>query len=200
MKTIIKSLLVVVAVAAVAGGATYAYFSDSVTVSGNTISAGTLDLRVDSNPLDTAYTWSNDFPSPLPAFSNLKPGDNLGHQIIDIKNMGNITGDASIRLQRTSSPDNELPANINVAISFDGDHDGTFGEEAGDKSYSFTLADFYANPNQLTLGRITGTSDDSVGNIASVKIEWSVPASAGNDIQGDSTTMNAIFGLEQIHS
>ncbi len=46
MKNIIKSLVIVVAIAAIAGGATYALFSDTETSAGNTFTAGTLDLKV----------------------------------------------------------------------------------------------------------------------------------------------------------
>ena len=44
-----------------------------------------------------------------------------------------------------------------------------------------------------TLGPIIGTD-----KIASVKIVWLVPASAGNDIQGDSVTIDTEFGVNQI--
>lgn len=46
MLRIVKSLLVITAVAAVATGATGAYFSDTETSVGNTFAAGTLDLKV----------------------------------------------------------------------------------------------------------------------------------------------------------
>jgi predicted ribosomally synthesized peptide with SipW-like signal peptide len=46
MFRIIKSLLVIVAVGAVAAGATSAYFSSSVDISDNTFATGTLEIRV----------------------------------------------------------------------------------------------------------------------------------------------------------
>ena len=49
MKNIIKSLVVVVAVAAVAGVATYSYFSDSVVISNVTLSSGNADLKISDN-------------------------------------------------------------------------------------------------------------------------------------------------------
>jgi predicted ribosomally synthesized peptide with SipW-like signal peptide len=48
MKRLIKSLAVVIAVGAIAGVATYSFFSDTETSTGNTFSAGKIDLRVDS--------------------------------------------------------------------------------------------------------------------------------------------------------
>jgi predicted ribosomally synthesized peptide with SipW-like signal peptide len=47
MKSIIKSLAIIIAVAAISGGATYAYFSDTATVSGNTFATGTLVIKTD---------------------------------------------------------------------------------------------------------------------------------------------------------
>ena len=46
MKNILKSLVIVAAVCAVSGGATYAYFSDTATSSGNTFSAGNLAISL----------------------------------------------------------------------------------------------------------------------------------------------------------
>jgi len=50
MLKIIKSLFVIVAVSAVAAGATGAYFTDSATIAGNTFSTGVLEIRVNGEP------------------------------------------------------------------------------------------------------------------------------------------------------
>lgn len=55
MKNIIKSLVLVVAVAAVAGMATYAYFTDQAVVAGNTYSAGTLDFTLNGEMTETQH-------------------------------------------------------------------------------------------------------------------------------------------------
>jgi predicted ribosomally synthesized peptide with SipW-like signal peptide len=47
MKRILKSLAVVIAVGAIAGVATYSFFSDTETSTGNTFTAGSIDLKVD---------------------------------------------------------------------------------------------------------------------------------------------------------
>jgi len=49
MKRIILSLVTIVTVAAIATGATVAYFSDTETSNSNTFAAGTLDLDVNGN-------------------------------------------------------------------------------------------------------------------------------------------------------
>src|SRR5665648_12594 len=78
MKNIIKSLLVVVAVAAVAGGATYAYFSSDVTVTGNTIATGTLKIN------DKSQDWMQQV-----TFDNLKPGSLIRKWVV-IENDGTL--------------------------------------------------------------------------------------------------------------
>ncbi len=55
MKKILISLSVIAAVAAIAIGGTIAYFSDTETSTGNTFTAGALDLKVDS----TCHYWQN---------------------------------------------------------------------------------------------------------------------------------------------
>ena len=62
-KKIILSLSVIGVVAAIAIGGTVAYFSDTETSTGNTFTAGTIDISVnDENP------WNESF-----AFADMKP-------------------------------------------------------------------------------------------------------------------------------
>ncbi len=66
MKKILISLAIIGVVAAIAVGATVAYFSDTETSTGNTISAGTIDISVDGkNPWSGSYTT---------AWTDFKPG------------------------------------------------------------------------------------------------------------------------------
>lgn len=86
MKKILVSLSIIGAVAGIAIGGTIAYFSDVETSTGNTLSAGTLNLRVDS--LGSYYKGqmiANSFWYPPRELTNekfytvsdLKPGDNV---------------------------------------------------------------------------------------------------------------------------
>lgn len=184
MKTILKSTLMIIAASAIVGGATKAYFTDTATISGNTFSAGTLDLKIDSNPSPSVATWENGFTNPYNPFAKIKPGDK-GEQIIDIKNEGNVDGNATIKLSRTSAW-NELASKLTFTMLYDAENDGTF-VETGVSGALDAFTGIYA------LGTLPA------GRISSVKILWSVPTSAGNEIQGDSVTFNAVFGIEQTH-
>ena len=185
MKNILKSLLVVVAVAAVAGGATWSYFTSSATITGSAFTAGTLDLRVDSDPSGTNQIWEKSFAAPADFAANLFPGAN-GEQILDIKNMGSIDGvNATIQLNVAPGTWSALGDNLVFTISYKGEAGESFTQIT-----TGTLAQFQGNT--YTLGDL---AHDKVGN---VKINWSVPTSARDNVQGKSVTINTVFGLEQV--
>jgi predicted ribosomally synthesized peptide with SipW-like signal peptide len=84
MKNIIRSGFIVLAVAAIAGYGTYSYFSDTETSTGNTFTAGAIDLKIAnqhsySGPAQNDHTsnWSlGDLSNQVYfSFSDLKPGD-----------------------------------------------------------------------------------------------------------------------------
>ncbi len=193
MTNILKSLFIVAAVAAVAGGATYAWFSDAETITGSTFSSGSMALKIDKNPSSLEYDWSDGFAAPAGfpvGGTNIKPGS-TGEQILDIMNEGGIDGYATIDLNRTSEW-SDLAGKLNFRVYFDGNHDGIF-EDTGLNG----TVDQYTQA--YNLGAITGTAEDgAAGALASVKIVWSVPTSAGNEIQGDSITLNVVLGLNQV--
>lgn len=77
MKNITKSLIIISAVAALAIGGTIAYFSDTEQSTGNTFTAGTIDIAIDQhNPWTSKYH-----------IGDLKPGE-TGYINFDISNVG----------------------------------------------------------------------------------------------------------------
>lgn len=88
MKKILLSLVVVVAVAAIAGGATWSYFSDTATSSSNTFSAGTMDLRLTDDDQTALNNVNSSFEG-----SNLYPGAVIPEQTLIVRNNGTIDGD-----------------------------------------------------------------------------------------------------------
>jgi len=202
---IVKSLLIVVAVAAVAGGATYAYFSDTATMSGNTFSAGTMAIKIDQNVTGANQDWVDGFNTTEAGFknqftaeqyaaflkntglSNLYPGA-TGQQIMDIKNAGTIDGVATIKFDATDW--NALGDNLIFTVYYSNNSTSSTAGTFGNAIASGTLAQF--NHNVYTLENI------AAGAQGSVKIVWSVPTSAGNNIQGLHIGLNTTFGLNQV--
>jgi predicted ribosomally synthesized peptide with SipW-like signal peptide len=87
-KKILLSLMVIGLVAALAGAGLYAIFSDTETSTGNTFTAGTLDLKVggqDDGGTVAHYT-----------LSNMKPGDDTGYYKWVLKNAGTLPGKVSV--------------------------------------------------------------------------------------------------------
>lgn len=102
MKNIIKSLLVVVAVAAVAGGATWSYFTSTVTSPNNSFAAGTMTLEInDQNPTATAVFNE----------TNLFPGSVISQRIFKVENAGTIDAH-HVNITVALDHDNDLAKNI----------------------------------------------------------------------------------------
>lgn len=200
----------IAAVVAITGGATYAWSLQKETISGVTLSAGSMDLKIDNNLQGDAQNWVDSFYADI-KINDLKPGGEIIEQKIDIKSVGDPDAKASIKLSLTSNAENtlltpereagdttdvgiwdgELAQNMKVKISYDEDNDGPLPYVLKDER---TLADYHNDPNFLTLGDITSTGN--VAGIASVKIEAYIPADVSNKIMTDSVGLNIIFGLE----
>lgn len=86
MKNIIKSLVIVVAIAAVASIATWAYFSASDSVNGNTVATGTLKLQINEGA-----------GKPI-TVSNIAPGyADSTYRLFDAYNYGTLPGEMFFR-------------------------------------------------------------------------------------------------------
>jgi predicted ribosomally synthesized peptide with SipW-like signal peptide len=184
MKRILLSLAIISIVAAGAIGATRAYFSDTETISGNTFTSGTMALKIDQDPNSAVQWWTDGFTNPYNPFANVKPGD-IGHQVLDIKNVGSVNGNVTIKFDVTSW--SALADNLNFVVTYDSNNDGVF-----ETSVASGLLNVW-NHNTYPLGAL------NANQIGSVRIDWSVPTTAGNDIQGTSVTLDTTFGLEQVH-
>ena len=96
--TVLASLLTMVLVAMATGAGTMAYFTDIETSSGNTFTAGTMDLayRID---LDGDGDWDTNWKNGEDAqfsIGPIKPTDE-GYVVFEIKNIGNIGGYLTVK-------------------------------------------------------------------------------------------------------
>ncbi|MFA5871318.1 MAG: hypothetical protein WC858_01220 [Parcubacteria group bacterium] len=200
MKNIIRSLVFIIAVAAIAGVATYAAYHTDGTVAGVTASADPMYLRIDANPARDVFDWRDSFTVTTDqlhqlGLDKLRPGSS-GEQIFDIKNVGDVPGSATIKFDKTAGS-SVLADNLIVTVHYDDDNDNAGWEEVTHGPLSAW------NHNTYQLGPINGNpaNDDGnlVGSMASVKVAWSIPfSSVGNSIMGQSVTFNTTFGLDQI--
>ena len=187
----------IMAVAAIAGGATYAAYHKEGSVLGATFSnSDNMALKIDQNPSGAVYDWVDSFSVPSNYYiTNVRPGSH-GEQILDIKNVGNVPGKATIKM--TAQADTALYEDMNFAVSFSPNHDNNFVNV-----WSGPLTAW--NGNAVDLGAITSTATTDglsgsqfSGQTASVKIDWSVPIEAGNEIMGSSVVIDTVFGLDSI--
>jgi predicted ribosomally synthesized peptide with SipW-like signal peptide len=93
MKKILFSLIAILVCVGLVGGA-FAWFSDTDTSTGNTFTAGTLDLemRTAGGPGVPATSWSYDHSGPIAYAQNMAPGVEAGPFDVRFRNGGTMDG------------------------------------------------------------------------------------------------------------
>ncbi len=202
MKKIMGLTIAALLIIGLVGGGTYAYFSDTESSTGNTLSAATLDLRINGG--DAAVTTFN--------VSNVAPGDSDSANST-LTNVGSLLGEFDVATSAiTNTPyagggefddgTGDLGANAEIAMYIDIDMSGD--ESAGDvglKSDGTTYDPSVALDYDVIDNYDTETWD-AVANMATTvsygfRVEWRVDTSVGNAIQGDSVSFDVDFVLEQ---
>jgi len=213
---IILSLVVIVAVAAIAVGGTVAYFSDTETSQGNIFTAGAIDLKIDSTasyngvPV-AAATWAEKDLVPTADkffdFADIKPGD---------------SGENTISLHVINN-DAWVCASVSNLLNFENGQtepeasvDSTTGTNQGELQsamvwtvWSDTNGDNIQDPGETVLASghpvngvlpvydaTTGTPLTG-GSTAYLGVSWSLPSSTGNEVQTDSMTGDISFYVVQ---
>lgn len=200
MKNIIKSFLIIVAVAAVAGGATYSYFSDTETSTGNTFTAGTLDLDVDGNNGVNTVKFT---------VANMRPGNQPTGQF-RLHNSGSLSGYLDLENISVTSEENgcnepeigagdttcspstgngELQNVVNMRLYWDNDCNGSYstGDVQIYSGMTGSVASSYDTNKSIAAG---GTQC-----LMAVYDWWNT--SSDNLAQGDGMTVNFGFELGQ---
>ncbi len=200
MLRIIKSLVVIAAASALAVGATSAYFSDQVTSTGNTFTAGTLTLNVDGQHSNVVkFNVSNLRPGSQPKGTYTVANVGTINGYLDIENVTvtsqeNGCNDAETLAGDTSCGDpgvgeGELQDVLNVRLFVDRDGDGWIG--AGDTVfYNGKVKDL---PGNFELDEPIAAGDSTA--ITAIFDWWSTPDD--NLAQGDSFVLDLTFELAQ---
>jgi len=225
-KRILISLSVIGAVAAIAVGGTIAYFSDTETSTGNTFTAGTLDLKVDSTChyyqngqsvtcIDGNWEKTDLGVQKFFNFTDVKPGDsgedtisltvinNPAWACMYIKDIVNSEGDCT-------EPEDSVDE---VGVAGCGDN----GELQNNLLYTIWVEDDCNNildsgervimtDALITADTIIKIADSTVGvplagNVKKcVGVKWNVPSATGNIIQGDGLTETVSLYVEQFRN
>lgn len=198
MRKIILSVSIIAAVAAIVFGITTAFFSDTEQSTGNTFTAGTLNLKIGS---EDPTTWSY-------SAGDIKPGDE-DIEFVSIQNTGSIDGYLQITFANLldddvscnepegeaeggdCGTDGELAENLDILIYIDENSDEDF-DLGGDvlvyqgKAKGILQGDLFNYP--LPAGTLK--QDEFV-------LERKLDASVGNIVQTDSVQFDIVFELTQ---
>lgn len=201
MKRIILSLAVIAIATTVVVGATRAYFSDTETSTGNTFTAGTIDIAVDSeNPWESTGQY---------VFGNLEPSDskdinvtlnNTGSNDVviwkkvkvmsEIDNLqsepecdaeGGVWGGTACSSQTT--PKNDLSSQMVYSMKIGGNTNIN-------KAWNVKVSD--VNDLWIPIGRL------NVGDSLTVDQNYYFNELAGNEYQGDQMAVDITFYAEQL--
>lgn len=199
MKKILISLMTIASVGALVGGGVYAYFSDRETSTGNTFTAGTLDLNLDGGNTNVVKF----------TVSDVKPGGS-GGGTWTVTNVGTIAGYLDLEscnvtesIGSTTDPEladeggtdtaqlgNYLMAHIFVDANNNGNWDTGETDILGTNATPVAIRTIAASYDlNLSLAASSGTNY--------ITLRWSVPTATDNRIQGDSVTLNIGFELQQ---
>ena len=200
MLRILKSLLVILAVTAVAVGATSAYFSDTIQVAGNTFTAGTLELNVDGTRTPSAkFNVSNMRPDSQPKGSWTLANVGSINGYLDLENISVVNQENGCNGAEVAAGDlscnnpgvgeGELQDVVNLRLFVDRDGDGWIS--AGDLVfYDGKVRDL---PSSFDLNEpiYAGSSTEIVA-----LFDW-WPTPSDDLAQGDSFVLDLSFELAQ---
>ncbi len=200
MKNITKSLIVISAVAALAIGGTIAYFSDTEQSTGNTFTAGTIDIAVDTgNPWESTGEY---------IFDDMKPGGHTETISFTVKNVGTNPANIWKRIKITAREDN---------LSTEPECDAIGGSWTGsactggtqkndiDKVIHYDMTAGGTTVIDKNWGIMMSDVDDIWVPIATLQPNeeqvitqnYQMDASAGNEYQGDKLTFDMTLYAEQ---
>ena len=201
MKKILVSFMTIALVSALIGGGIYAYFSDVETSTGNTFTAGTLDLNLDGGNINVVKFTVDD----------VKPGDSSGGTWT-VANVGNMDGYLDLEsigvsedIGTTTDPElaDEVPPGTDTAqlgnylmvhMFIDANNNGSW--DSGETDI------FGTNASPVAINTIASSYGLDLSLLANggtnyITLLWSVGTTVDNRIQGDSVTLDITFELQQ---
>ncbi len=201
MKKIFGLTIAALLVIGMVSGGTWAYFSDTESSTGNSLTAGTLDLNINGgNIAVTTFTASA-----------VAPGDS-GNGSSTLANIGTMGGELDITFSAIANTggvggefgdsSGDLGGVAEIAVYIDVDQSGTWtagdiGLKSDATTYSFPTAldyDVIDNYDSETYDAVETMATTAADNF---RVQWRVPTGADNSIQGDAVSFDVTFILEQ---
>ena len=144
---------------------------------------------------------------------NAAPGDS-GQYVYHLENTGSISGSLSIDIPNVTNTvgtigkyadgSGDLGRSTEMAFYLDSDASGDWSEgdiglSANGQAYPYPSAFQYDTLDNYVKAEWNGINTLSPNNKLNLVALWRIPASAGNEIQGDSVSYDISFTLTQVH-
>lgn len=207
MKKIIGLTIAAVLIIGMVGGGTWAYFSDTESTTGNTFTAGTLNLDLSGVGTEgVSFTFDNVVPgsSGNLTWEIVNTGSIEGYvdleniSVVNAENYDAATDDAEAEDDSDTSDASgggELGANLDVVLFWD-DGSGT-GATAGNGAQEGSEATIYSGDLDSISGSIGANYSLGTGSTSYISMTWSVGTGVDNQIMGDSATLDLDVELAQ---
>ena len=197
MKKVIGLTFAALLIIGIAGGGTWAFFSDSEISQNNTLTAGTLDLQVGATDPCTES---------IDVGPNLKPGDSGNAADWTVSNLGSVTGTLSIDMGSITNYENtRIEPEEAAGDTTTGATEGELGDFVDmaiwldvNQSGSWDSGDMYLKSDGSVVSWVSGSSVpsgayDDINNYDSVS--WD---SAGSSVQNPTATWSGTNRLAMI--
>ena len=180
--TRLRAALALGTVLAVGATGTWAYWTDSATVGGITVSTGSLDLKLNGQDNLTGYTSLN--------ISNMVPGNSVA-AVITVQNAANL----AFTYTATSSATNADGKNLAGALAVKVTGDATVTGTAPNQTCAGTAL---AGSGTTLGGSLIGTARPLAGNASEpICVQLTLPTNAATTVQGATTNITLTFNATQ---
>lgn len=182
------------AASAAAGAGTGALLVDSEESTGNSVSAGTLDLTLDGGDQTVQFLSE----------TGVAPGDS-GQARLPVSNAGTLAGSVAVEVADCTSYENGLSGNESAVDDTGGDP----GAGNGELDQYLEVHAAFANGPELWTGYDTVDARLRTGTVYDLDyvldggasdefvLDWRLPDATGDDAQSDSVELALTFRLEQ---
>ncbi len=207
-RKIFLSMLMIALVAALVGGATFAYYTDQEVNNDNTFAAGTLDITLTDANIDNPYS------GPMLSFDNIAPGfglkpdgtvDKAGRKTLRINNVGTVATKFRIDIAKTLTATDPRYPDAGAAL-YDGPDaimvdyviDGTGHHTGTLKQFVEAIETYNATHNTFPLA--PPAQQDPPQNSLWIEAIPYLPLTAGNATQGGKVELDiTVYATQQIN-